>query len=85
MDRLEKDEWRPMNLEAERRGFPNAKALKQWCERRGVPYRRDGGLNWIRGADIDHAITQLPIRVVRERPAPPEGDSVLAEWTKKVR
>jgi hypothetical protein len=53
-------EYRLMDAEATVRGFPSAKALARWCKRRDVPYRRDGGLNWIRPGDVDAAISRLP-------------------------
>lgn len=43
-------------------GLRNARAARDWCQRHGVPYRRDGKLNWVRLADVRRVLDGLPLR-----------------------
>lgn len=53
--------WITMTGLAPRLGFANARTVRDWCRKRGVPYRRDGKLNWVRIADFEAAMARLPI------------------------
>jgi hypothetical protein len=47
---------------APRLGKNNPRAVRDWCQTRGVPYRRDGKHNWVVVADIYRAIARMPQR-----------------------
>lgn len=51
-------------------GKDTARAVRDWCQRHEVPYRRDGKHNWVSVADVRAAIARLPLRpaaIGRER------------------
>lgn len=45
-------------------GARNARAARDWCQRHGVPYRRDGKRNWVRVIDIRRALACMPLHAV---------------------
>jgi len=59
-------EWVPLEVEAQRRGKSTA-ALRAWCLARSVEIRESSHRDaWVRPADIDRAISRLPLA---QRPA----------------
>ena len=42
-------------------GRGNARSARDWCQRHGVPYRRDGKLNWVLLADVRRVLEGLPL------------------------
>lgn len=53
-------------------GKGNARAARDWCQSRRVPYRRDGRVNWCRVADVVRyleGLASVPARVVADRAA----------------
>lgn len=42
-------------------GKSGARAARNWCQARNVPYRRDGQNNWSRIDDVKRAIEELPM------------------------
>lgn len=51
-------------------GFKNARAVRNWCQRRGVPYWRDGGFSWADRNAVAARIMQPASLVVPEAPPP---------------
>lgn len=45
-------------------GRGNARSGRDWCQRHGVPYRRDGKLNWVRLVDVRRVLDGLPLRSI---------------------
>jgi len=45
---------------AARFGFINSRAARDFCQKHGVPYRRDGKRNWVYVADVSRAIARMP-------------------------
>ena len=43
-------------------GRTNARAARDWCNRHGVPYRRDGKHGFARVDDVQRAMEALPLR-----------------------
>ncbi len=51
-------------------GKDTARAVRDWCQRHAIPYRRDGKHNWVAVADFRAAVARLPLRseaIGRER------------------
>lgn len=57
-------------------GFKNARALRDWCKRRGVPYIRDGKFNWVDRNAVLNAIARGPVVHIAPAPTPP----TVASW-----
>ncbi len=53
-----------------------ARAARDWCQVRGVPYRRDGKVNWVRLEDVRRYIDGCPLA------GPPPARSVppVQQW-----
>lgn len=52
-------------------GWKNTRAVRNWCQRRGVPYWRDGGFSWADRNAVVAAITRPATLVVPTAKAPP--------------
>jgi predicted secreted protein len=50
-------------------GFKNTRAVRNWCQRRGVPYWRDGGFSWVDRNAVVAAITRRTPVLVRRAPS----------------
>lgn len=61
MDSAPEVGWITMTGLATKTGLADARTVRDWCRKRGVPYRRDGRLNWVRIADFEAAMAKLPI------------------------
>lgn len=57
-------------------GFKSARAVRDWCRRRKIPYHRDGGYNWVDKNLVQAAIARGPVHVVPAEPATP----TVASW-----
>lgn len=66
-------EWRTLAEEARVRGFPSARAFRDWCYRVGVEIREPGGVASVAPADVDRAFAAAPTRAVPPS-AQPEPD-----------
>jgi hypothetical protein len=66
-----------MSALAPKLGLASARAVRDWCRKRGVPYRRDGKLNWVRVADFEAAIARIPVSNDTDRAAA-ATDAVLS-------
>lgn len=52
-------------------GKDTARAVRDWCQRHRIPYRRDGKHNWVALADVRAVIAGLPLCApASERRAP---------------
>lgn len=52
-------------------GKGTARAVRDWCQRHRIPYRRDGKHNWVAVADFRAVIAGLPLCAsASERRAP---------------
>lgn len=67
--------WQTFAKVADECGFRNERAVRDWCRRRGIPYRRDGGFSWVDRNAVDAAIAAGPRHVV---PTPTTSASVAA-------
>jgi hypothetical protein len=56
-------------------GFKNTRAVRNWCQKRGVPYHRDGGFNWVDRNAVEAAITRGPVHVIKAVPPPTSIDA----------
>lgn len=72
-------EPRTMESIAEEFGFKNARAARDWCKRRGVPYRRDGKFNWVDRTLVRAVALGGPVVV-----APP-AEPTVREWVQNAR
>jgi hypothetical protein len=61
--------WRTLAAEAERRGFPSPRALRDWCRAAGVPVRGAGKHQVVCVADLDAALERVP-EAARAEPSP---------------
>jgi hypothetical protein len=60
-------------------GRSNARAGRDWLQRHGVPYRRDGKLNWVQLADVKRALEALPLhRVSADRSTIEAAEAAVA-------
>ena|SRR6266545_3375926 len=41
-------------------GKATGRAGRDWCKRHGIPYRRDGKVNWVRMEDVRRVLDGLP-------------------------
>lgn len=71
-------QMRTMEAIAEEFGFKNTRAARDWCKRRGVPYRRDGKFNWVDRLRVAAAIDGRPAVV----PAP--ADPSVSTWVRST-
>ena len=58
--------WRTVAAEAARRGFPSARALRDWCREHGVALRGNGKHQVVGVAELDAAVDRLPAREERK-------------------
>ena len=56
--------WRTLSGEAAARGFPTARAFREWCQRAGVSIREVGGVALVAVADVDRVGLDAPARPV---------------------
>jgi hypothetical protein len=68
--------WRTLAAEAASRGFPSARALRDWCAKHRVTVRGSGKHQIIDVAELDAAISKVPPTPRRER-APIEDDEAI--------
>ncbi len=71
--------WRTVASEALRRGFPTARALRDWCKGNGVPVKGRGKTQVVDMVALDSAPDRLPERKERgTRNAAADDASILA-------
>lgn len=58
-------------------GFKNPRAVADWCRRRGIPYTRDGGFNWVDRNLVVAAMARGRTVVVV---VPPPASPSVANW-----
>ena len=63
-------QYRTLDALATELGFKHARAMRDWCRSRGVPYHRDGKINWADRNAVLAAIARGPVYVVPAKPAP---------------
>lgn len=51
--------WITMRALADELKLASAQTVRNWCIKRGVPYYRDGKINWVRVADVEAALQKL--------------------------
>ena len=56
--------WRTLSGEAAARGFPTARAFREWCQRAGITIREVGGVAVVAVADVDRVGLDAPARPV---------------------
>ena len=56
--------WRTLSGEAAARGFPTARAFREWCQRAGITIREVGGVALVAVADVDRVGLDAPARPV---------------------
>lgn len=44
-----------------------ARAARDWCQSRGVPYRRDGKVNWVRIQDVQRHLDGIKAEAANDR------------------
>jgi len=62
----------------------SAQTARDWCKRRGVPYYRDGKINWVRVVDVEAALQKLPVSNDTNR-ATVVNDSVISMMRRRGR
>lgn len=67
----ERPRWRTLASEARRRGFPTARALRDWCRAAGVTVRGAGKHQVVCVADLDAALERMPVQ--QRATAPSDG------------
>ena len=74
--------WRTLSGEAAARGFPSARAFRDWCYRVGVTVRDVGGVALVAVGEVDHAGLNAPAR-----PVPPSAlpvPAIIAEVDREL-
>lgn len=56
--------WRTLSGEAAARGFPTARAFREWCQRAGVSIREVGGVALVAVDEVDRVGLDAPARPV---------------------
>lgn len=57
-------------------GFASTRALRDWCRRRKIAYRRDGRYRWVDRGEVLAAIARGAVYAAPETAAPPS----VAAW-----
>lgn len=79
--------WRTLSGEAAARGFPTARAFREWCQRAGVSIREVGGVALVAVDEVDRVGLDAPARPVPawQRRVSDEIDRELAGFVAKGR
>lgn len=73
-------EWRTLAEEARVRGFPSARAFRDWCYRVGVEVKEPGGVSAVSPAEVDRAFAGAA-----PRPVPPSSQPERSEAAERER